>query len=88
LEKKKNSNFLKDFNKMTLVAGHKVVGFCYNINIYDNETLIAAFETDGVNFYDRKNKLMYKLYMKNEIFNPEEDFLRKYWGIFEENHCR
>jgi hypothetical protein len=73
---------------MPLVTGHKVAAFCYNINIYDNETLIVTFETNGSSFYDRKNKLMYELYMKNSIYNPEENFLRKYWDLFEENRCR
>jgi len=88
LENKMNSNFLKDFNKMPLVTRHTNHRFCYNVNIYDNKTLIATFETNGNKFYDRKNKLMYELYKKDSIYNPAENFLRKYWGIFEESRCR
>lgn len=88
LESKINSNFLKDFNKMKLATKHKFFRSCYNINIYDHDVLIATFETNGNNFYDRKNKLIYELYIKDSIYNPEENFLRKYWGIFEENRCR
>jgi len=88
LERKMNSNFLKDFNKMVLLVGHIIVGFCYNVNIYDNEKLIATFETNGDWFYDRENKLMYQLYKKDSIYKSEENFLRKYWDIYEENRCR
>jgi len=35
-----------------------------------------------------QQKLMYELYQKDSIYNPAENFLRKYWGIYEENACR
>jgi len=89
LENKMNSNFLKDFNKMKLATKHKFSVPCYNVNIYDNDTLIVTFETNGLYFYDRKNKLIYEVDRKGKVFNPEEhDLLRKYWDIFEENRCR
>ena len=84
LENEVNNIFLNDINKMTLVNKNVIVGFCYKVNIYDNENLIVFFETDGNFFYDKRNKLMYKL----EEYKPEKNLLRKYWKIYEENRCR
>jgi hypothetical protein len=80
LKNRVNGNFLNDINKMTLfnATENSVIVRCYEVNIYDNENLIATFETDGISFYDNKNKLLYW---------SDEDLLVKYWYVIPENHC-
>ncbi|GBU20518.1 hypothetical protein R80B4_00396 [Fibrobacteres bacterium R8-0-B4] len=84
LKNNMNGIFLNEINKMKLVTEDIVYKFCYNINIYDGKNLLISFGTNGHYLYDRKNKLMYVL----EEYDPENNLLQKYWGIWEENHCR
>lgn len=81
LRKEKNRLFFNDINKMELVTHDAVAVLCFEINIYEQGELITSFKTNGRDFYDRKNKLMY-------YSNSDEGLLRKYWNILEENHCR
>lgn len=84
LENKMNNNFLNDINNMKLITADIFIHFCYNVNVYDGKNLVISFGTNGHYFYDRKNKLMYVL----KSYDPEKNLLYKYWGIWEENHCR
>jgi hypothetical protein len=79
LEKRKSKYFFDDINKMKLITDDDAFVLCYEVYIYDQGKLITSFRTNGNQFYDRKNKLMY---------SSKEDLLRKYWGVLEENHCR
>ena len=83
LEKGKNKRFFNDINKMELITDDDMFVLCYEIYIYDQGKLITVFRTNGIDFYDRKNKLMYYLDL-----DSKGDLLHRYWGIFEENHCR
>jgi len=79
LKKEKNGSFFEDVNKMELIAHDDIAVCCHEINIYAQGKLITSFKTNGTQFYDRRNKLMY---------STEEDLLQKYWGIWPENHCK
>jgi len=73
------SNFLNEFNKMTLITEDIFYQFCFFISIYDNEKLIKSFQTCGNTFYDCETKTIYW---------SSENLLSKYWNIpEEENAC-
>jgi hypothetical protein len=92
LKQKSVSHVLNDIKSrfklvaVTDTANRFITGLCYEINIYDNEKLIASFETNGVDFYDGKNKTMYTL--KKFKSETDTDLLYKYWGMWPENHCK